>query len=90
MNKAQIVEIYQRYLDHRDMAGNAETKICEFLDKDSLDEVDLNADNDQRVMLIAGNFSQGSNRNCTLVAWPRGSSPVFPCCPVLFRGRNFR
>ena len=56
LNKAQIVEIYQRYLDHCNIAGNAETKICEFLDKDSLDDVDLNADNDQRVMLIAGNF----------------------------------
>ena len=56
LNKAEIVEIYQRYLDRWSDAASAEENICEFLDEDSLDEVVLNAGNDQRVVLIAGNF----------------------------------
>ncbi len=56
LNKTEIVEIYQRYLDRWSEAANAEESICEFLDEDSLDEVVLNAGNDQRLMLIAGNF----------------------------------
>ena len=56
LNKAEIVEIYQRYLDRSSTGESAETKICDFLNEDSLEEVVLNAGNDQRVMLIAGNF----------------------------------
>ena len=56
LNKAEIVEIYQRYLDRWSEPASAEESICEFLDEDSLDEVVLNPGNDQRVMLIAGNF----------------------------------
>ena len=56
LNKAEIVEIYQRYLDRKHVGENAETKISEFLDEDTLDEIVLNASNDQRIMLIAGNF----------------------------------
>ena len=56
LNKVEIVEIFQRYLDRWSVAGSAEKKICEFLDEDSLDEVVLNAGHDQRVMLVAGGF----------------------------------
>ena len=56
LSKAEIVEIYQRYLDRRNSGESAELKICDFLDEDSLEEVVLNMGNDQRVVLIAGNF----------------------------------
>lgn len=56
LNKTQIVEIYQQFLDHTAVGGKAEEKICEFLDADELDEVILNAGNDQRIILIAANF----------------------------------
>ena len=56
LNKAEIVEIYQRYLDRSSTVESAERNICDFLNEDSLEEVVLNAGNDQRVMLIAGNF----------------------------------
>ena len=56
LKKAQVLDIFQRYLDrHRD-GGDAETKISEFLDEDSLDEVVLNAGTDQRIIFIAANF----------------------------------
>ena len=56
LKKAQVLDIFQRYLDrHRD-GGDAETQISEFLDEDSLDEVVLNAGTDQRIIFIAANF----------------------------------
>ena len=56
LNKVEIVDMFQRYLDRRSERKSAETIICEFLDEDSLDEVVLNAGHEQRIMLIAGNF----------------------------------
>ena len=56
LNKVQIVSIYQKYLDTWCGGGEADRKICEFLGEDSLDEVVLNPGNNQRVVLIAGNF----------------------------------
>ena len=56
LKKAQVLDIYQRYLDRHGDGGNAETKISEFLDQDSLDEVVLNAGTDQRIIFIAANF----------------------------------
>jgi hypothetical protein len=56
LKKAQVLDIFQRYLDRHGDGGNAETKISEFLDQDSLDEVVLNAGTDQRIIFIAANF----------------------------------
>ena len=55
LKKAQVLDIFQRYLDRHD-GGDAGTKISEFLDEDSLDEVVLNAGTDQRLIFIAANF----------------------------------
>ena len=51
-----MLDIFQRYLDRRGGGGDAETKICEFLEEDALDEVVLNAGTDQRIVFIAANF----------------------------------
>lgn len=56
LTKAQIVDIYQLYLDRYCDGGNAAARICDFLDADDLEEVVLNQGNDQRFMLIAANF----------------------------------
>ena len=56
LKKAQVLDIFQRYLDRRGGGGDAETKICEFLEEDALDEVVLNAGTDQRIIFIAANF----------------------------------
>ena len=56
LKKAQIVDIYQKYLDRWHKGANAATNLCEFLKVDDLDETVLNAGNKQRLMLVAANF----------------------------------
>ncbi|SHM66141.1 DUF4268 domain-containing protein [Roseibium suaedae] len=56
LTKAQIIDIYQHYLDRFCGGGNAVQSICDFLEVDELDEVVLNPGNDQRLMFIAANF----------------------------------
>ncbi|MGR3761087.1 DUF4268 domain-containing protein [Roseobacteraceae bacterium NS-SX3] len=53
LKKAEIVDIFQRYLG---ASGDAVTTICEFLEEDSFEEIVLNEGNDQRVVFIAANF----------------------------------
>lgn len=53
LKKAEIVDIFQKYLG---ASGDAVTMICEFLEEDSFDEIVLNEGNDQRVVFIAANF----------------------------------
>ena len=45
LTKAQIVDIYQQYLDRYCGGGNAVANICDFLDEEELDEVVLNPGN---------------------------------------------
>lgn len=64
LTKAQIVEIYQQYLqryesnsaDSEQKIHTASERICEFLEAPDLDEVKLNLGNSQRVLLVAANF----------------------------------
>ena len=56
LTKAEIIEIYQKYLDRWFEGANAVTNLCEFLDVEELDDMVLNAGNEQRLLLIAANF----------------------------------
>lgn len=56
LNKTQIVEIYQQYLDRYRSGDNAMNKLCEFLEVEDLSEIVLNPGNDQRMIFIAANF----------------------------------
>ena len=64
LKKAEIVEIYQKYLD-RWFNGESESEsesesavpnLCELLDVEDLDDTVLNAGNYQRLILVAANF----------------------------------
>lgn len=55
LKKAEIVGIFQQYLD-RHGGGDAAGTICEFLGEDTLDEVVLNDGISQRIVFIAANF----------------------------------
>lgn len=55
LNKKDIINIYQSYLDKQGKGENASENIAEFLGKE-IEEVDLNKGNTQRMMLIAANF----------------------------------
>ena len=56
LKKAEVVDIYQSYLDRWTKEANAETNLCEFLEVDELDDIVLNEGNEQRLMLVAANF----------------------------------
>ncbi|MDT7525108.1 DUF4268 domain-containing protein [Pseudidiomarina sp. GXY010] len=66
LTKAQIVDIYQQYLDRykpvtgdvdlNNMPQSASNRICEFLDVPAMDELKLNLGNSQRIILVAANF----------------------------------
>lgn len=55
LSKTQIVAIYQDYLDKYENGAKAEDKLVEFFDGQSIDEIELN-NQDQRMILVAGNF----------------------------------
>lgn len=56
LTKAQIVDIYQSYLDRYEKGGSAVERICEFLGAEDLEEVALNVGNGQRIMFVAAKF----------------------------------
>ena len=56
LKKAEIVEIYQNYLDRWSVGADAVANLCDFLDVEELDDVVLNAGSEQRLVLIAANF----------------------------------
>ena len=56
LKKAEIVEVYQNYLDRWSDGADAAANLCAFLDVEELDDVVLNAGNEQRLVLIAANF----------------------------------
>ncbi|TNC72467.1 DUF4268 domain-containing protein [Rubellimicrobium roseum] len=56
LTKAQIVDIYQSYLDRHEKGSRAAERICEFLGAEDIEEVQLNVGNGQRLMLVAANF----------------------------------
>lgn len=56
LSKAQVAEIYQRYLDKQGVPGDARRLICEFLGEDEFEDVVLNPGNDQRLIMVAAQF----------------------------------
>lgn len=56
LTKAQIVDIFQAYLDKYCGGGNATELICEFLEADDFSDVILNSGVEQRIKLVAANF----------------------------------
>jgi hypothetical protein len=56
LNKLQIVEIFQDYLNRFCGGGDAKDLICEFLEVPDLGEMLINTGNDQRLILVAANF----------------------------------
>lgn len=56
LNKYQIVDIYQNYLDRFCGGGDAKLQICEFLEIPDFGEILLNPGNQQRVIFVAAKF----------------------------------
>ncbi len=56
LKKAEIVEIYQKYLDRWSKGADAASNLCEFLGEGDLDDISLNVGNEQRLVLVAAKF----------------------------------
>ena len=56
LKKSQIVEIFQSYLDKNNLTERAEDLICEFLEADEIDEVELNTGYSQRLIFVSGSY----------------------------------
>ena len=80
LKKAEIIEIYQQYLDRTTNGMNAVASLCEFLGKEDLDEVILNTGSEQRMILIAANFRKEVTAT---VLWLLGHGVRAQCFRVL-------
>ena len=56
LKKADILRLYQNYLDRYCGGGNAGESICEFLEAEDFSDVILNSGTEQRIKLVAANF----------------------------------
>ena len=89
LTKAQIVDIYQQYLDRYCGGGNAVANICEFLEEEELDEVVLNPGNDQRMMFIAANFRKEVTATVLWLREHRIDARCFKVVPYVFGDELF-
>ena len=80
LKTAEIVQIYQEYLDRWFDGRNAVTNLCEFLDVEDLDDAVLNAGNEQRLILVAANFRREVTAT---VLWLLGHGVRAQCFRVL-------
>lgn len=79
LNKLQIVDIFQDYLNRYCGGGDAKALICEFLDVPDLEEVLINSGNDQRLILVAANFRKEVT---STVLWLLGHGIQAQCIKV--------
>lgn len=89
LKKAEIIDIFQQYLDRYCGGGNAAGLICDFLDEEELESVVLNPGNQQRVMFIAANFRKEVT---STVMWLLGhgvSAQCFRVVPFTFGDELF-
>jgi hypothetical protein len=56
LKKADILRIYQSYLDRYEGGGDASELVCEFLEAEDISDVILNSGTEQRIKLVAANF----------------------------------
>ena len=80
LKKAEIVKIYQNYLDRCFEGQDAVTNLIEFLDVEDLDDTVLNAGNEQRLILVAANFRKEVTAT---VLWLIGHGIRVQCFRVL-------
>jgi hypothetical protein len=84
LTKAQIIDIYQMYLDRQPGGGNAVQNICDFLEVDDLDEVVLNPGNGQRLFFIAANFRKEVTSTVLWLRENRIDARCFKVVPYVF------
>ena len=89
LERAQIVDIYQRYLDRFCDGGSAEDRICEFLEVDTLDEAVLNSGGSQRIVMIAAQFRKEVTSTALWLRTHGIDAQCFKVTPYAFRDEVF-
>ena len=56
LSKAQVADIFGRYLERTGSAADPRQLICDFLGEDAFEDVSLNPGNDQRLIMVAAQF----------------------------------
>lgn len=87
LKKAEIVDIYQKYLNRWVDGESAIPNLCEFLGVEDLDDTVLNAGNEQRLILVAANFRKEVTATVLCADWTRGRGAVFPGSALQLRRR---
>lgn len=78
LTKENIREIYQKHLNSINSKEKVEEKICEFLEKDDFNDVELNT-GDQRIILVAAKFRKEVT---STVMWLRDHGVKIKCIKV--------
>ena len=84
LTKAQILDIYQQYLDRHCGGGDARQNICDFLEVSDLEDVVLNPGNSQRMIFIAANFRKEVTSTVLWLREHRIDARCFKVTPYLF------
>lgn len=84
LTKAQIIDIYEKYLERYEGGGNAVQRISDFLEVEELDEVVLNPGNDQRLIFIAANFRKEVTATVLWLREHRIDARCFKVVPYTF------
>lgn len=87
LTKNGILKIFQDYLNKISPGVSAEDKICDFLNKSDIEEVQLNHDLSQRIILVAREFRKEVT---STVLWARKFRIQIQCIkvtPFLFDGQ---
>jgi hypothetical protein len=76
LSKSQIADIFQEYLDKNQLMGNAKQLICEFINSDDFDAINLNQGNSQRIIMVAAHFRKEVT---STVLWLLGNGLQIQC-----------
>lgn len=80
LNKHEIVDIFQRYIDKCKLELNAQSEICTFLEADDFESVILNQGFGQRLILVAHEFRQEVT---STVVWLRENGIDIRCVRII-------
>ena len=89
LKKADLRDIYQKYLDRWDRGANASDKLCNFLEVDDLESTVMNAGNEQRLMLVSANFRKEVTSTALWLIGHGIKAQCFKVSPYVFQQELF-
>ena len=88
LKKAQIIEIFQVYLHKQNRNEDASDLICDFLEVETLDEVNLNSGSNQRFILVSGNFRKEVTSTVLWLISHRINAQCMKVTPFKLKGKQ--